>query len=169
VAREWLDNVKPRWAPVCHSDTLKRFEAFIFPTLGRTPTAGVTAPQPLSLLRKVEACSGVHDASPDCGNSCGPRAWGWQKSATLCRLLVEANALIANMSAAATELEPRREHAEFLMRELTHSGNQLAVLKGMAVLNGGLWVQSPDLELRDRPGDTPNRLRKARAKALSDS
>jgi hypothetical protein len=41
--------------------------------------------------------------------------------------LVEANALTANLSAAATELEPRREHAEFLMRELAHRGNnQLA-------------------------------------------
>jgi hypothetical protein len=34
---------------------------------------------------------------------------------------------------------------------------------------GGLWVQSPELELRDLPGDTPNRLRKARAKELSES
>jgi len=39
----------------------------------------------------------------------------------------------------------------------------------MAVQNGGLWVQSPELELRDFPGDTPNRLRKARAKELSES
>src|SRR6266481_2633528 len=40
--------------------------------------------------------------------------------------------------AAATELEPRREHAEFLIRELAHRGNnQLAVVKGMAVQNGG--------------------------------
>jgi hypothetical protein len=37
------------------------------------------------------------------------------------------------------------------------------VVKGMAVQNGGLQVQSPELELRDFPGDTPNRLRKARA------
>ena len=66
------------------------------------------------------------------------------------------------------ELEPRREHAEFLMRELAHSGNnQLAVVKGHG---GAKWrPQPPELELRDRPGDTPNRLRKARAKALSDS
>ena len=76
----------------------------------------------------------------------------------------------ANLSAAATELEPRREHAEFLMRELARGeNNQLAVVKGMAVQNGGLWVQSPGLELRDLPGDTPNRLRKARAKELSES
>jgi hypothetical protein len=35
--------------------------------------------------------------------------------------------------------------------------------------NGGLWVQSPELELRNLPGDTPNRLRNARAKELSES
>jgi two-component sensor histidine kinase len=78
--------------------------------------------------------------------------------------------LAANLSAAATELEPPEEHAEFLMREFAHRGNnQLAVVKGMAVQNGGLWVQSPELELRDLPGGTPNRLRKARAKELSES
>jgi two-component sensor histidine kinase len=93
-----------------------------------------------------------------------------KKSATRRRLLVEANALTAILSAGATELESRREHAGFLMRELAHRGNnQLAVVKGMAVQNGGLWVQSPELELRDLPGDTPNRLRKARAKELSES
>jgi hypothetical protein len=49
------------------------------------------------------------------------------------------------------------------------SAYELAVVKGMALQNGGLWVQSPELELRDLPGDTPNRLRKARAKELSES
>jgi hypothetical protein len=56
------------------------------------------------------------------------------------------------------------------MRELAYRGaDQLAVVKGMAAQNGGLWVQSPELELRNLPGDTPNRLRKARAKALCES
>jgi hypothetical protein len=57
------------------------------------------------------------------------------------------------------------------VRLLYRSGSpeNLAVVKGMAVQNGGLWVQSPELELRDFPGDTPNRLRKARAKELSES
>lgn len=73
-------------------------------------------------------------------------------------------------TAAARALGDGRREPEFLMRELAHRGNnQLAVVKGMAVQNGGLWVQSPELELRDLPGDTPNRLRKARAKELSES
>jgi hypothetical protein len=57
------------------------------------------------------------------------------------------------------------------VRLLYRSGSpeNLAVVKGMAVQNGGLWVQSPELELRDFPDDTPNRLRNARAKELSES
>jgi integrase len=55
VAREWLENVKPGWAPVYHGDTLKRFEAFVFPTMGRRPIASITAPELLPLLRKIEA------------------------------------------------------------------------------------------------------------------
>lgn len=55
VAREWLENVKPGWAAVYHGDTVKRFEAFVFPTIGRQPIASITAPELLPLLRKVEA------------------------------------------------------------------------------------------------------------------
>jgi two-component sensor histidine kinase len=47
--------------------------------------------------------------------------------------LIEANTLTAALSEASTELELRREHSAFLMRELAHrSKNQLAVVKGMA-------------------------------------
>ena len=55
VAREWLENVKGGWAAVYHGDTAKRFEAFIFPTIGRRLIASVTAAELLPLLRKIEA------------------------------------------------------------------------------------------------------------------
>jgi integrase len=55
VAREWLENVKGGWATVYHGDTAKRFEAFVFPTIGRRPIARVTAAELLPLLRKIEA------------------------------------------------------------------------------------------------------------------
>jgi integrase len=55
VAREWLENVKGGWAAVYHGDTAKRFEAFVFPTIGRRPIASVTAVELLPLLRKIEA------------------------------------------------------------------------------------------------------------------
>lgn len=55
VAREWLETVKPGWAAIYHGDTAKRFEAFVFPTIGRRPIASVTPPELLALLRKIEA------------------------------------------------------------------------------------------------------------------
>jgi hypothetical protein len=61
VAREWLDNVKSKWAPVYHGDTLKRFEADVFPAIGRRPIADVAAPELLALLRKIEARGTVGD------------------------------------------------------------------------------------------------------------
>lgn len=70
VAREWLDNVKPRWSPVYHDDTLKRFEAFIFPGIGRKPIADVTAQDLLVLLRKIEA-RGTVETAHKVARACG--------------------------------------------------------------------------------------------------
>jgi two-component sensor histidine kinase len=48
--------------------------------------------------------------------------------------LSEADVLIETLSNASSELKRRREHADFLMRELAHRAkNQLAVVKGMAL------------------------------------
>jgi hypothetical protein len=55
IAREWLENVKPGWAAIYHGDTVKRFEAFVFPALGRRPIASITASELLPWLRKIEA------------------------------------------------------------------------------------------------------------------
>jgi hypothetical protein len=55
VAREWLENVRPAWAAVYHGDTTKRFEAFVFPSIGSKPVAQVTGATLLPLLRKIEA------------------------------------------------------------------------------------------------------------------
>ncbi len=54
VTREWLENVKPGWAAVYHGDTVKRFDAFVFPSIGRRPIGSLTAQDLLPLLRKVE-------------------------------------------------------------------------------------------------------------------
>jgi integrase len=70
IARQWLENVKPKWAPVYLSDTLKRFEAFIFPGIGRKPIAQVTAPELLALLRKVEA-RGTVETAHKVARACG--------------------------------------------------------------------------------------------------
>jgi len=51
-----LRYVKPSWAAIYHGDTLKHFEALVFPTIGRSPIATITAVELLPLLRKIEAC-----------------------------------------------------------------------------------------------------------------
>jgi integrase len=70
VAREWLENVKPKWAPVYHGDTLKRFEACVFPAIGRRPIAEVAAPELLALLRKIEA-RGTVETTHKVARACG--------------------------------------------------------------------------------------------------
>lgn len=70
VAREWLDNVKPRWTPIYHGDTLKRFETFVFNGIGRKPIAEVTAPDLLALLRKIEA-RGTVETAHKVARACG--------------------------------------------------------------------------------------------------
>jgi len=70
VAREWLENVKPKWAAVYHSDTGKRFEAFVFPALGRRPIAQVTPKELLDVLRKIEA-RGTVETAHKVARACG--------------------------------------------------------------------------------------------------
>lgn len=55
IAREWLENVKPGWAEIYHNDTAKRFEAFVYPSIGRRPIGAVPVPELLTMVRKVEA------------------------------------------------------------------------------------------------------------------
>lgn len=54
MAREWLETVKPRWAAVYHGDTVKRFEAFVFPAIGGRPITGIKTSELLPLVRKIE-------------------------------------------------------------------------------------------------------------------
>jgi integrase len=70
VAREWLENVKPKWAAVYHSDTEKRFEAFVFPAIGRRPIAEIAASELLALLRKIEA-RGTVETTHKVARACG--------------------------------------------------------------------------------------------------
>ena len=70
VAGEWLENVKPKWAAVYHSDTQKRFEAFVFPAIGRRPIGEVTPKDLLALLRKIEE-RGTVETAHKVARACG--------------------------------------------------------------------------------------------------
>ena len=51
-------------------DTLKRFETFIFPEIGRRPIARVAAPELLAVLRKIEA-RGTIETAHKVARACG--------------------------------------------------------------------------------------------------
>ncbi len=70
VTREWLENVRPKWAAVTHSDTLKRFEAYVFPSIGHRPVSEITAPELLDVMRKIEK-RGIVFTAHKVANSCG--------------------------------------------------------------------------------------------------
>ncbi|MEZ0261405.1 MAG: tyrosine-type recombinase/integrase [Alphaproteobacteria bacterium] len=54
VAREWHSQQKERWSEVHSRNVLNLLELNIFPHLGSRPIADLTAPELLSVLRKVE-------------------------------------------------------------------------------------------------------------------
>ncbi|NDH64208.1 MAG: DUF4102 domain-containing protein [Alphaproteobacteria bacterium] len=70
ITREWLENVREKWAAVYHSDTLTRFEAYVFPGIGRRPISEVAAPELLTLLRKIEA-RGTVETAHKVARACG--------------------------------------------------------------------------------------------------
>lgn len=55
ITREWLDMKRKSLAERTHDKRLNRFEAFVFPYLGKRPIATVTAPDLLTVLKRVEA------------------------------------------------------------------------------------------------------------------
>lgn len=70
IAREWFDKFSSDWA-LTHSSKIKaRFENDVFPWIGSRPVAEITAPELLTVLRRVEARGALdtaHRAKMDCG------------------------------------------------------------------------------------------------------
>jgi integrase len=55
MTREWLDLKSRGLTERTHAKRLSRFEAFVFPYLGKRPVATITAPDLLTVLQRVEA------------------------------------------------------------------------------------------------------------------
>ncbi len=62
VAREWFATRKEEWALSYGDKIMRRFEVDVFPWIGREAVATVTAPQLLTVLRRVEARGVVETA-----------------------------------------------------------------------------------------------------------
>ncbi|WP_136417737.1 integrase arm-type DNA-binding domain-containing protein [Herbaspirillum sp. ST 5-3] len=70
VAREWLANNKDGWAASHHDKILGRFENDVFPYLGDKPIATITAPELLTVIRRIEGrgvLETAHRALANCG------------------------------------------------------------------------------------------------------
>jgi len=70
VAREWFAKHTPNWADH-HSDRIiRRLERDIFPWIGGSPIADVTAPELLAVVRRIESRGALETAHRALGN-CG--------------------------------------------------------------------------------------------------
>lgn len=62
VAREWWSKQVPGWSDVHANNVLSRLEKNVFPWLGREPVAGITAPNLLAVIRRVEQRGAIETA-----------------------------------------------------------------------------------------------------------
>lgn len=62
VAREWYEKRKADWAPSYGQKIIQRFEADVFPFIGRTRIADLTPPRILEVLRRIEGRGVVETA-----------------------------------------------------------------------------------------------------------
>lgn len=70
VAREWIAKNTPTWAATHTSKIVRRLEMYVFPWLGGKPIAEITAPELLSMARRIEgkgAIETAHRALQNCG------------------------------------------------------------------------------------------------------
>jgi integrase len=70
VAREWFTKFSPSWAPAHAARKIRLFERDIFPWIGQRQIAEITAPELLSVLRRIEK-RGVRETERRALVSCG--------------------------------------------------------------------------------------------------
>ncbi|RDH89968.1 MAG: hypothetical protein DIZ77_14495 [endosymbiont of Seepiophila jonesi] len=71
VAREWWGKHEPNWSKTHSSRILLRLEKDVFPWIGSRTIGEITAPELLTVLRRIED-------SPLCQDSCPPGRMGLQ-------------------------------------------------------------------------------------------
>jgi len=70
VAREWFAKHSPNWATTHADKIIQRLDKDVFPWLGGKPIAEITAPELLTVLRRIEnrgALDTAHRAHQNCG------------------------------------------------------------------------------------------------------
>ena len=62
VARDWHERRRPAWSAAHAKNVIESLEADVFPVVGSAPVSGITAPEVLALVRKIEARGAVETA-----------------------------------------------------------------------------------------------------------
>ena len=70
VAREWFAPYSATWAAIHTDRIVRRFERDIFPWIGERPIADITAPEVLTVVRRIESRGALETAHRALGN-CG--------------------------------------------------------------------------------------------------
>ena len=70
IAREWHTKFSPSWADSHGGKILRRFELYVFPWLGNRPIKSITAPELLTVLRRIEA-KGILETAHRTQQNCG--------------------------------------------------------------------------------------------------
>lgn len=68
VAREWFSKFRDGWAPTHSDKIIRRLEKDVFPWLGGRPIAEITAPEVLTVLRRIEGRGTLDTAHRAGGN-----------------------------------------------------------------------------------------------------
>ena len=80
IAREWYEKFSPGWAENHSNRIIRRFERDISPWIGGRPIADITAPEILTVVRRIED-RGALDTAHRALNNCG-RVFGYAISTT---------------------------------------------------------------------------------------
>lgn len=70
IAREWFAKYTPTWSASHGDKILRRLERDVFPWIGARPVSDITAPELLTVLRRIESRGAVetaHRAHQNCG------------------------------------------------------------------------------------------------------
>ena len=70
VAREWHTKFSPSWAVSHSGKIIRQLELYVFPWLGNRPIKSITAPELLTVLRRIEA-KGILETAHRTQQNCG--------------------------------------------------------------------------------------------------
>ncbi|EUC21483.1 tyrosine-type recombinase/integrase [Paraburkholderia hospita] len=128
VAREWFAKHSPGWAETHASKVMGRLEKDAFPWLGGRPIADITAPEILTVLRRVEA-RGALDTAHRVHQNCGQ----------VFRYAIATGRATRDVSADLRGALPPARHTHFA--SITEPAEVASLLRALDAFQGTFVVQ----------------------------